>query len=194
MTGIDSTKERIMNVALQLIEQEGVQSITVRKIASMAEVNVAAVNYHFGSKDTLINETLKYMGEKFDRVFSYLMEKEFSPEVRLRSFLTSYFEIAINYPDIAKNFITKNINSSPTRKQYAEFVKNEGLQELVKTVCEIRTSDDHESLLLRTFQMMSSLALPIVLNEAVKEILGIDFGQEEVRMQYIDILVQNIAK
>jgi AcrR family transcriptional regulator len=50
------TRERILDTAEQLFAREGPAAVTLRAIAAAAEVNVAAVNYHFGSKDKLFEE------------------------------------------------------------------------------------------------------------------------------------------
>ena len=53
-----ATREQIIAVTLQAIQQEGLAALTIRQIADRAGVNVAAVNYHFGSKDALVGEVL----------------------------------------------------------------------------------------------------------------------------------------
>ncbi len=49
-------RERILDTAEQLFAREGVMAVTLRSIASAADVNVAAVNYYFGSKEKLFEE------------------------------------------------------------------------------------------------------------------------------------------
>ena len=44
------TKEQIIDVATELFAKDGYNGTSVRDIASEANVNVAAINYHFGSK------------------------------------------------------------------------------------------------------------------------------------------------
>ncbi len=48
------TRERILTAAAPLFAENGFEGTGVRAIASAAEVNIAAVNYHFGSKDALV--------------------------------------------------------------------------------------------------------------------------------------------
>ncbi len=50
------TRERILDTAEALFAREGVTAVTLRSIAAAAEVNVAAVNYYFGSKEKLFDE------------------------------------------------------------------------------------------------------------------------------------------
>jgi AcrR family transcriptional regulator len=53
-----STKERIVRTAEVLFAVNGYEGTSLRDITEKARVNVAAVNYHFGSKEGLLTEIL----------------------------------------------------------------------------------------------------------------------------------------
>lgn len=53
-----TTRERIIRATLAEIDRVGVDGLTIRGITDAAGVNSAAVNYHFGSKDRLLEEVL----------------------------------------------------------------------------------------------------------------------------------------
>jgi AcrR family transcriptional regulator len=52
----DHTKTAILSAAERLYADRGFGDVTLRDIVAAAGVNLAAVNYHFGSKDELIAE------------------------------------------------------------------------------------------------------------------------------------------
>jgi AcrR family transcriptional regulator len=52
---ISETKERILDAAEKLFAREGFHCTSLRAITREARVNLAAVNYHFGSKDALLS-------------------------------------------------------------------------------------------------------------------------------------------
>lgn len=52
------TKSRIIAVAERMIAGRGVQQISIRELTREAKVNLAAINYHFGSKERLIAEVI----------------------------------------------------------------------------------------------------------------------------------------
>ena len=52
----DSTRATILGAAERLYADRGFADVTLRDIVAAADVNLAAVNYHFGSKDELIAE------------------------------------------------------------------------------------------------------------------------------------------
>src|ERR1700721_1018632 len=52
----DHTRTAILSAAERLYADRGFADVTLRDIVPAADVNLAAVNYHFGSKDELIAE------------------------------------------------------------------------------------------------------------------------------------------
>ncbi|MCQ9617790.1 TetR/AcrR family transcriptional regulator [Paenalcaligenes niemegkensis] len=70
-----STRERILNAAEQLFAQHGHENTTMRQITSTADVNLSAVNYHFGSKDSLIQAVFKRRLEAINEERLQIIEK-----------------------------------------------------------------------------------------------------------------------
>ena len=54
-----STKDRILGAAEALFAEGGFSGTSLRQLTQLANVNLAAVNYHFGSKDKLILEVFR---------------------------------------------------------------------------------------------------------------------------------------
>ena len=55
----DITKERLLNVAEALFAQKGYDAVSIREITTVAHCNLAAVNYHFSSKQNLYLEVFR---------------------------------------------------------------------------------------------------------------------------------------
>ncbi len=53
------TRTRILDAAEELFMQHGFEGTSMRTLTSKAGVNLAAVNYHFGSKDALIEAVFR---------------------------------------------------------------------------------------------------------------------------------------
>ena len=51
---VSSTKHRILDAAEELFAEQGFSTTSLRHITTRAEVNLAAVNYHFGTKHALV--------------------------------------------------------------------------------------------------------------------------------------------
>ncbi len=58
----DRTRALILDAAERLYAERGFADVTLRDIVAAAGVNLAAVNYHFGSKDELIAELFATRG------------------------------------------------------------------------------------------------------------------------------------
>jgi AcrR family transcriptional regulator len=62
--GQKDTKKRILDAAERLFAREGFHSTSLRMLTKEAGVNLAAVNYHFGSKEELINFCFQEVGKR----------------------------------------------------------------------------------------------------------------------------------
>lgn len=54
-----STKQRILGAAEDLFARHGFAGASLRQVTAAANVNLAAVNYHFGSKNKLVEEVFR---------------------------------------------------------------------------------------------------------------------------------------
>lgn len=56
------SKRKLLDAAEQLFAEKGFEAVSVRDITQLAKANVAAVNYHFGSRDGLLTLVMmRYM-------------------------------------------------------------------------------------------------------------------------------------
>ncbi|MBM3659781.1 MAG: TetR/AcrR family transcriptional regulator [Actinobacteria bacterium] len=58
-TPAGATVERLLDAAEMLFAERGIDAVSVRAINAAAGANVAAVHYHFGSKDALVEAVLR---------------------------------------------------------------------------------------------------------------------------------------
>lgn len=69
------TKERILDASEYLFAQKGFRGTSMREITGRAKVNLAAVNYHFGSKKALLEAVIKRRIEPLNRVRKKRLEE-----------------------------------------------------------------------------------------------------------------------
>jgi AcrR family transcriptional regulator len=55
----EDTRERLLNSAEQLFAEHGISGTTLRALTQAAGVNLAAVHYHFGSKEGLLDAVVE---------------------------------------------------------------------------------------------------------------------------------------
>src|SRR3954447_17946485 len=58
------TRQRLLAAAGPVFAEKGFDDATVREICQQADANIAAINYHFGDKQRLYSETLKYWAKQ----------------------------------------------------------------------------------------------------------------------------------
>ena len=70
-----STKQKILDAAEELFADHGFSETSLRMITAKAEVNLASVNYHFGSKKTLIQAVFDRFMQRFTTDLSIEMDR-----------------------------------------------------------------------------------------------------------------------
>jgi AcrR family transcriptional regulator len=94
-----STKDRILGAAEELFAQFGFAGTSLRQVTSRADVNIAAVNYHFGSKENLVNEVFRrrmdeMSAQRLNRLREALAEQPCALEAVLGAFVEPALALA----------------------------------------------------------------------------------------------------
>ena len=86
-----STRQRILGAAEELFAERGFAAASLRQVTAAAKVNLAAVNYHFGSKDNLIEEVFRRrLDQLSDRRLERLAELAKSDSTTLEGLLDAF--------------------------------------------------------------------------------------------------------
>ena len=81
------TKERILKAATELFAEHGYHGTTHQMMSENAKVNIAAINYHFGSKENLYLKVWEYLvGLGMQNYRNYINDDD-SPEDQLHAFI-----------------------------------------------------------------------------------------------------------
>ena len=96
-----STKHQILDAAERLFAEFGVDATSVRAVTSTAGVHLAAVNYHFGSKDGLVQAVFARRLEPLnaERLAALAELLQRCPEPDLDDLLRALFEPALRMAD-----------------------------------------------------------------------------------------------
>lgn len=89
--GRDATRQQLLEAAGEVFAEAGFRDATVREICRRAGANIASVNYHFGDKETLYAEVLRYaQGKALEKYPPLLGLPANAPaEKKLRAFVLS---------------------------------------------------------------------------------------------------------
>src|SRR5215210_3323089 len=109
MTEHTDTRESLLDAAENLFSEHGIQAASLRQITQHASANLAAVNYHFGSKDGLVravfSRRLRPMNdERRRRLEQCDLEAEDAVEQILTAFLEPLLRLVAERPDGVQGF------------------------------------------------------------------------------------------
>ncbi len=129
MTPRPDTKSKILDAAEKLFGAKGFEATSLRDITAEAQVNLAAVNYHFQSKDSLIDAVIARRIEQVNRHRFELLEG-LGPQPALEDVLTAFFAPVLE-PEIERVVpLLGRIMSEPN--QFVERVYNKHLQPVAR--------------------------------------------------------------
>lgn len=84
------TKERILEAALQLFNEEGIGNISMRRIAEEAGIQIGNLTYHFRNRDTLVEGLLNQLIEELENEIAKTQIPELSLRALWNALYTSY--------------------------------------------------------------------------------------------------------
>jgi AcrR family transcriptional regulator len=93
------TRTRILDAAEQLFVSHGLDATTLRMITAAAQANLAAVNYHFGSKEALIEAVfrrrLTWLNEQRIAALTAFEAEAKGGPLKPRQIVEAFFGVAI---------------------------------------------------------------------------------------------------
>ena len=104
------TRTRILDVAEELFMQHGFEGTSMRLLTAKAGVNLAAVNYHFGSKDALVEAVFRRRLDPMNTARIAELDKleaeqrSPSPEAIIRAFITPGLKLMEDGKTGGRNF------------------------------------------------------------------------------------------
>ena len=106
----ESTKVKILNTAEALFADQGFASTSIRQIVQEAGVNIASINYHFGSKETLYIEVLRNVFQEIQKERLDLLEKARNQgELTLEQVITAFAKPVFNLPNEGAHHLARLI-------------------------------------------------------------------------------------
>lgn len=178
-------RERILAAAAALLDETSdPQRITVRQIAERAGVGIGLINYHFQSKDNLLNEVVSgLMLAEAARWFAAAADSSLDAQTRLRRLLQETSRIGVQYPGHLQIMLTHEFQQ-PTFSVPLMIVPL--LREIYggrKTEMELR---------LIALQMVLPLQVAGLQPDALRLYAGVDLFDARQREDLIDTLIDNL--
>ncbi len=198
MPGSEEIKKSIIDATRRLISAK--PSITVRDIAEACYVNVAAINYYFGSKDQLLSIVLNQL---IQEIIQAVVDKlnQIPPETTsketLELMITMIYQYAVEHVGLIDYLFMNVENRDLASKLFIDAFYKEGeFRTMVfRKLRESSGLQDEQALNARYVLLLSCFCIPLIIQilKVPHSEAGIpSLENEEFRRYYIQELVKMI--
>jgi AcrR family transcriptional regulator len=184
------TRIRILDAAENLFVRHGLDATTLRMITAEAQANLAAVNYHFGSKEALIEAVfrrrLTWLNEQRIGALTAFEEEARGAPLKPRQIVEAFFGVAIRMAADQNGGQTFMRLLGRTYTEPTEFVRKFLAEEYAEVIARFKSAFfkalpdvPQEEFLWRFHFMMGALSYAISGTEALRMLGPIDDADPE---------------
>lgn len=169
------TRGQILDAAEQLIGEQGVDRASVRSITELANANLAAVSYHFGSKDALVREVferrLRPINQERLRLLDAHLDSTDTPDLEtiVRAFVMPPFGVLLG--EEAANFgrclVRVMANPGPEMRDLLMDLFGDVLQRFVEALQSVLPGVDPAGVFWQFHFMLGSMAYTVGMRHLV---------------------------
>ncbi|MHB8087844.1 MAG: TetR/AcrR family transcriptional regulator [Anaerolineaceae bacterium] len=178
-------KQRIFDAVTVLLQEEVVtEKITMRRIAERAGVGIGLINYHFQSREKLLNEVVNQtMTIATESWFDPTRTDEIPALQRLRNILIETAQISAKYPQFAEISVTYDL-------LHGDF----GIEKMILPILREHFGPLKTELEITTCALMLISCLQVILLRRIefKTYSGINIFDDKQRDFLIDLMLNLI--
>jgi len=182
-------RAKILEAAAEIIGKERNLNLTIREIANRAEVNIASVNYYFGSKEKLVDEVEMLLMDNIRKIYTTLNSSTLPVKDRLISWADNLIKHLIDYPGIIYLIGTRVLERENTSLNVYLSLLETDIMPLVK---ELANVEDHEKAGFKVLTLISGIVYPVLIFSSENETAGVDISDALTRKGYVASLVAGI--
>ncbi|TAL37629.1 MAG: TetR/AcrR family transcriptional regulator [Spirochaetes bacterium] len=179
-------RQKIIISAISCIEKSGLRGLTVRAIAKEAGVNVAAVNYYFGSKENLLDALMKQTLEHMLMDIREMMTG--NPREMLKNIFTYLIGGAILYPNMTRAHLYDAFTANDYRGAFVKRINPllDELFPLIRPALRVKGEAEGRALVV---QMFYTGFFSAIMPDLFKKFWGADLRDPGTLARYIDTLL-----
>jgi AcrR family transcriptional regulator len=168
MTIKEKTKELIISKTKELISRH--TDITIKEIAEACFINIAAVNYYFGTKDNLISIVIKSIVDKLQQdIYDEIIKIDNSTnsiEEAFSTVLDIIYNFAVKNPGVVRYLILGKDPKDETRNGLLEpyFTENKFTLDIYKRIGRLFNTTDSLVLYAKYLLLFSSMIMPLFIS------------------------------
>ena len=202
----NDTVERILHAATLLFAERGFAETSLRTITGMAEVNLAAVNYHFGSKKALIQAVferfLSPFCEQLNRALDNLeADVPEGQHIPLETLLDSMFDTLLKTtaqihedPQIFMRLLGLAYTQSQEHlRKYIVGAFGQTYSRFVGLIQRVCPKLSQEEFYWRLYFMLGAAVFTLSGYDSIRAILNADFNKDTSLSSAIDLMTPSVA-
>lgn len=179
-----------MTAAKELIQSSNgnMNEITTRMIAEKAGVGVGLINYHFHTKDNLVELCVQSIISDVVQRFRPNLEAGLEPRERLKKAVKLVADFLADNPSLSRI----SVLADHAKPGYHDNTMNTvtGLLALWSNGGEEETSQESHKLMM--FSLVSLIQAAMLRREMTASLMGFDFDKKEERDRFLDFLVDRL--
>jgi len=115
-----NTKTRILIAASRVFSEKGYENTTVQDICTACDANIAAVNYHYKSKENLYQTVWTHLYRINEEANKELFRDDLNPELQLRQFVSNRIKSTMDEGELGylSKLISYELNSPSSSYEY----------------------------------------------------------------------------
>jgi AcrR family transcriptional regulator len=187
-----NTKDKIIDVTIKLLKKEKeVTKVSMRKIASEADIAVSVINYHFQTKQNLINKAVdQYINQVISESSNISDFNELTIEEQIRVRIKDATNFIANNPGVSRVSVLNDLNNPNINDNSSKL-----FQSILKQLEEYYQDRlDEVQLKILVQQQIATVQEIFLRHEIFKEQTGLDFYDEKDRQQIVDTLIDQILR
>lgn len=189
-------RELILNTAQEIISSEGIDNVSIRKIASKIEYSPAIIYYYFKDKEEIINCLMITGYKTILSTLTSITQSNKAPTEKLKEGLKTYILMALKIP---LEYKTIMLSSSQSILQYTSVLfkgasqKREALSILCQQLRDVYSDNPkEESYIELTAQVLWSSIFGLIIRFIIEE--DINESQKEILIEHhVNILIKAIV-
>jgi len=207
-----TTKEIILRSAIEVLNREGIEALTTRRVAKEAGVNLGLLHYYFESKEALVREALLHFisGQTEDFLNLPQEDGKSDPLDELIAIFSMIQERAFGKPGIVfymlRLLLGQVAKAAAEGKSEAEIIQHGEvpagpmfkilgfIATRVKMVVVAALGSNEELVGRRSIQIFTSLFHPLLFTPFPKAIFGCDLSTPEGRSAYVRGVITDALK
>ena len=193
MNQTDHTKQRLLDASRKLFADNGFDGASVRAITRLADANLGAVTYHFGSKDGLYAAVLQQLFASLGNRVSSAAARAAPTRQRLEAIVHAFFAFFEQYPE-APRLLIRHLASTGVPPEAAVRQFRRVPEAIIAVVREGQGRGELRAMepLLVAFSLISQAVWFAVIRRAMAQVTGLPMDRPEmaavIEQHIIDVI------